>query len=184
MSGAIGLAGNKKINLAPSNYELPRERFSNKGAAQIKRHLVCAAGSLLIPSSENLKYVVESTVKEKKNGAKVKLIFDKLSIDRVLFDWNELKNSRFKITNKQNGRCRGDPLSLKMVIYKCRSVVNKITELEALLLTHDPHIAILSETWLHDIYDSEFVPTGYSVYRKDRVVKGEGLPWYIKTNWK
>lgn len=53
----------------------------------------------------------------------------------------------------------------------CRSVVNKVTELEGILLTHSPDIVILTETWLNDsIKDNEFVPRGYNVHRKDQGV--------------
>lgn len=44
----------------------------------------------------------KSAVKDKEDGAKVKLIYDKLSINSVLFGWDELNDSRFRITNKQN----------------------------------------------------------------------------------
>lgn len=45
--------------------------------------------------------------------------------------------------------------------------------MEALLLLHNPDIAVLTETWLNDtVFDSEFVPTGYSSYRKDRDGRG------------
>lgn len=44
----------------------------------------------------------KSAVKDKEDGAKVKLVYDKLSINSVLFGWDELNNSRFRITNKQN----------------------------------------------------------------------------------
>lgn len=48
-------------------------------------------------------------------------------------------------------------------------MVNKAPELELLLLTHDPDLITLTETWLHStIFDSEIIPPGYSVLRKDR----------------
>lgn len=65
---------------------------------------------------------------------------------------------------------------MKLLNINCRSVVNKSTELEGLIIANDPDIVILTETWLSDeIYDSEFVPSGYRVYRKDRGSRGGGV---------
>lgn len=67
----------------------------------------------------------------------------------------------------------------------CRSVLNKATELEGMLLSHDPDIVILTETWLNEsVYDSEFVPPGYSVYRKDRESRGGGVCVLFKNSLK
>lgn len=47
---------------------------------------------------------------------------------------------------------------------------------------HDPEIAVLTETWLNDtVFDSEFVPTGYSSYRKDRDGRGGGVSILFKS---
>lgn len=43
----------------------------------------------------------KSAAEEKRNGAKAKLIYDKLSIDDTLYGWNETKNSRFKLQKKK-----------------------------------------------------------------------------------
>lgn len=40
----------------------------------------------------------KSAAGEKANGAKVKLVYDKLSINNILFGWDEGKNVRFQIT--------------------------------------------------------------------------------------
>lgn len=67
----------------------------------------------------------------------------------------------------------------------CRSVVNKVTELEGILVTHDPEIIILTETWLNNsIKDNEFVPRGYNVHRKDRGSKGGGVALLFKDRFK
>lgn len=65
----------------------------------------------------------------------------------------------------------------------CRSVVNKATQLEGLLLTHDVEIAALTETWLScHIFDSEFVPENYRVFRKDRDGRGGGVAILFKSS--
>lgn len=43
----------------------------------------------------------KSAAEEKRNGAKVKLIYDKLSIDDTLYGWNETEKSRFKLQKKK-----------------------------------------------------------------------------------
>lgn len=54
--------------------------------------------------------------------------------------------------------------------------------MEALVLSHDPAVTILTETWLNDsIYDSELVPSGYSAFRKDRDGRGGGVSILFKT---
>lgn len=63
----------------------------------------------------------------------------------------------------------------------CRSVVNKVEQLEGILCSLDPDIAVLMETWLNeDIYDSEFVPINYRVMRKDRDRRGGGVAILFK----
>lgn len=63
-----------------------------------------------------------------------------------------------------------------------RSIVNKVIALEHLLLTYCPHILILTETWLNDeIHDSESVPPGYNIIRKDRGSRGGGVAIILKS---
>lgn len=55
--------------------------------------------------------------------------------------------------------------------------------MEGLLLTHDPDVVVLTETWLsEDIYDSEFVPNNYQVFRKDRDRRGGGVAILYKAS--
>lgn len=43
-------------------------------------------------------------------------------------------------------------------------------------MTHQPHILIVTETWLHsDISDDEITPPGYGIHRKDRNSRGGGV---------
>lgn len=46
------------------------------------------------------KQLWKSAAREKETGAKVKLIYDKLSVDGVIFGWNEEKATRFKLNKK------------------------------------------------------------------------------------
>lgn len=55
-------------------------------------------------------------------------------------------------------------------------MVNKVVDLESLILTYSPHVIVVTETWLnHDIADHEIVPPGYRMLRKDRDRRGGGV---------
>lgn len=43
----------------------------------------------------------QSCSEEKANGAKVKLVFDKLFFDGAMFGWNEENDERYRITKKK-----------------------------------------------------------------------------------
>lgn len=65
---------------------------------------------------------------------------------------------------------------MRILNMNCRSILNKSTELEGIILAHDPSILLLTETWLNDsIFDSEFVPADFNVFRKDRGARGGGV---------
>lgn len=70
-----------------------------------------------------------------------------------------------------------------MINLNARSVLNKIEELESVLLIHDPDVAVITETWLHEgIADEEVVPPSYRVFRRDRGTRGGGVALLIKKN--
>ncbi|XP_077498037.1 uncharacterized protein LOC144108745 [Amblyomma americanum] len=48
------------------------------------------------------KQLWKSCKEERDEGAKAKLLFDKLSVDNVLFGWDEAKGSRFRLRKKSN----------------------------------------------------------------------------------
>lgn len=62
--------------------------------------------------------------------------------------------------------------------------MNKADQLEALIFTYDPHVIMISETWLHEgIQNSEVVPPNYRLIRKDRCSRGGGVAIAIKENF-
>lgn len=70
---------------------------------------------------------------------------------------------------------------LRIVNFNARSVVNKTDILEIQLLRHDPHIAIITETWLRSDITNELVfPPHYKVFRKDRMHRGGGVAVLVK----
>lgn len=49
------------------------------------------------------KQLWNSALEKKSNGAKVKLLYDKLSVDSVMYGWDEEKGFRYRLkTNKRN----------------------------------------------------------------------------------
>lgn len=66
-----------------------------------------------------------------------------------------------------------------------RSIVNKTEQLEAVLLSHNPHIVVITETWLHsEICDQDLVPPAYEMFRRDRSTRGGGVAVLVKTGIK
>ena len=65
--------------------------------------------------------------------------------------------------------------SLTCLVVNCRSVKNKIADVEAIIDEYKPDIILGSESWLNsDILSSEIFPANYTVYRKDRNSKCHG----------
>lgn len=68
-----------------------------------------------------------------------------------------------------------------LLLFNARSLVNKVTELEHLLLSRSPSVVIVTETWLNnDIPNDVVVPPGYRVFRWDRNSRGGGVAIVIK----
>lgn len=62
-----------------------------------------------------------------------------------------------------------------------RSITNKTEHLEAILLAHDPHLVVLTETWLHTfVSDDDVVPPGFKIFRKGRATRGGGVAVILK----
>lgn len=71
----------------------------------------------------------------------------------------------------------------RLLNINARSIVNKINQLEAELLSRSPHIAVITETWLHSaILDEDVVPPAYKIYRRDRDTRGGGVAVIFKQN--
>lgn len=61
--------------------------------------------------------------------------------------------------------------------------MNKVNQLELLLLNYDPHITVITETWLHeDINNDSIIPPSYSIFRRDRPSRGGGVAVILKDN--
>ena len=65
--------------------------------------------------------------------------------------------------------------SLTCLVVNCRSVKNKIAEVEVIIDKYKPDIILGNESWLNpDILSSEVFPANYTVYRKERNSKCPG----------
>lgn len=83
----------------------------------------------------------------------------------------------FKIPNSASKKTK----RLRIINVNARSVANKAEQLEIALLQYDPHVTILTETWLHqDITDDVVFPPSYKVFRKDRQSRGGGVAVLVK----
>lgn len=72
---------------------------------------------------------------------------------------------------------------MRILNINARSIVNKSDQLEAIILGYNPHIVVLTETWLHSGIDDEDVfPPSYSVFRRDRSTRGGGVAVLVKQN--
>ena len=56
---------------------------------------------------------------------------------------------------------------LRLIFLNSKSIVSNCVSLAVLLNEHDPDVVVVSETWLSPA-TSEFFPSGYQVFRKDR----------------
>lgn len=62
-----------------------------------------------------------------------------------------------------------------------RSVLNKTDKLEAVILGHNPHVVVITETWLHDeIDDTDVFPSDYRAFRRDRHTRGGGVAVLVR----
>lgn len=70
---------------------------------------------------------------------------------------------------------------LRVLNINARSVVNKSESLEATILSYNPHVVVITETWLHDnIEDAVVFPPSYRAYRRDRSTRGGGVAVLLK----
>ena len=66
--------------------------------------------------------------------------------------------------------------TLKSCSLNARSIVNKRTELQAMVATKELDIIAITETWLNpEIMDQEILSSDYNIYRRDRLGKGGGF---------
>lgn len=70
---------------------------------------------------------------------------------------------------------------LRILNLNARSIVNKTQKLEALILGYNPHVVVLTETWLRpEICDEDVFPPSYGAYRRDRASRGGGVAILVR----
>ena len=75
--------------------------------------------------------------------------------------------------------------NLSVMLLNARSLRNKLTDFQASIYSNDVDILVITETWLTPaILEHEVLPSGYSVYRRDREEerRGGGILIAIKDN--
>ena len=69
----------------------------------------------------------------------------------------------------QPTQSQNNPAGLQVCLINCRSVVNKLAEIEILLLNESIDILCITESWLNPSIPDEIVTIpGYNLYRRDR----------------
>ena len=64
-----------------------------------------------------------------------------------------------------------------------RSIVNKISDITAFIYSSPYSVLCFTETWLNDnIFSSEILSSGYTIYRKDRSSRGGGVLVAVREN--
>lgn len=65
---------------------------------------------------------------------------------------------------------------LKVIVINCRSIKNNKEQFDSLLDLVTPEVVIGTESWLDStITNNEIFPSNYTVYRKDRNLRGGGV---------
>ena len=65
---------------------------------------------------------------------------------------------------------------LRIYLYNCRSLINKLTEFQNFVYSSSYHVIGLTETWLDsNILDSEILPNSYTIHRHDWGARGGGV---------
>jgi len=97
----------------------------------------------------------------------------KTTVFFTFFQHKPSKRKLHSLTNKDR--------NMRLLSINCNGVASKKAELENLISYTQPDILCLTETKLDDsVYTSEFLPKGYSGFRKDRVKGGGGVMVVVK----
>lgn len=73
-----------------------------------------------------------------------------------------------QVTRNTRNPTKPKDKNLRILNINARSIVNKTDSIEATLVEYNPHITVLTKTWLrNEISDDLVFPPSYSVFRKD-----------------
>ena len=66
--------------------------------------------------------------------------------------------------------------SLTVCLFNARSLVNKLSKFQSFVYSNPIDVYCITESWLSDsIFDNKILPSGYSIFRKDRGSRGGGI---------
>lgn len=133
--------------------------------------------------------VLHSTIDIKRDGTKVKFIYDKLKIGSELNGWDRTKKIQYRATSAAETSTRWtvsfspareprNETKAAKVLCRCLnlstpSIIKKTADLEGMVIAHSANAIVITETWLHGhIGDREIMPYGYRIYRKNRDSSG------------
>ena len=63
------------------------------------------------------------------------------------------------------------------------SIVNKLSQFQSFVYSHNFDVIAITETWLsNSIFDNEILPTNYKIYCNDRGSRGGGVLLAVRDN--
>lgn len=93
-----------------------------------------------------------------------------------------LKRALYRGQNTWLGSSETEP-TFTILCLNTRSIFNKVLDLEHLLLSMDPDVVTIAETWLcANIGDHEIVPPNYIIIKKDRLSRAGGVVIALRQN--
>lgn len=129
---------------------------------------------------------------DRQDDTRVRLVHDKLFVNGEVYTWDDETASRVRLnaarTPPYSGEWRNDDrqqarakTQLCLICINAQSILNKKERLEHVLMLYDPHVTVISETWLNtDIPDCDIFPPSYNSFRRDRVSRGGGVAILVK----
>ena len=93
---------------------------------------------------------------------------------------NPPRNQSLQSTNVQSNsntfKANYRTNSFTCCYFNSRSLVNKLDKFQSFVYSSEYNIICVTETWLADfIFDQEILPSGYTIFRKDRSSRGGGV---------
>ena len=71
--------------------------------------------------------------------------------------------------------------SISSLVINCNGIASKKAELESVIDYTDPDVLIITETKIYDtVHTSEFLPSNFKAFRRDRTLRGGGVMIAVK----
>lgn len=127
----------------------------------------------------------ESALPIKREGGT--LVYHKIRINDKLYFWDAVNDRKVPCDPRTavTQPWREDNLNDKLTLIhlNLRSLVNKTTDLESILISYNPQVRVITETWLHQcIHNDEILPPGIGIIHKGKDTRESGTAVLFKEN--